>query len=85
MEPSENSEQSPEPDVKEEHDAAPEESSNQGDALEGSQYEDEESSYDEYDGYAPPSEDEELEYIRAMGDESEASSVSKSGPVRFFP
>jgi gag-polyprotein putative aspartyl protease/Zinc knuckle len=74
MEPSENSEQPPEPNVEEEHDAAVEESSNQEDILEGSQYEGEGSSFDEYDGYAPPSEDEELEYIRAMGDDSETNS-----------
>ena len=72
-EPIEDSENPAEPNVDETNDAAAEESPSQEDSLEGSQYEDEESSYDEYDGYAPPSEDDELEYIRAMGDVGEAS------------
>ena len=36
MEPSENSKQLPEPNIEEEHNVAPEESSNQEDVLEGS-------------------------------------------------
>jgi hypothetical protein len=45
------------------------------DNPDGSQYDDEGSSYDEYAGYAPPSEDEELEYIRAMSDDASSSST----------
>ena len=48
----------------------PEGEDNLEDNPDGSQYDDEESSYDEYEGYAPPSEDRELEYIRAMSDEA---------------
>ena len=43
------------------------------DNPDGSQYEDEEPSYEEYDGYAPPSDDEEPVYIWAMNDRAGTS------------
>ena len=46
----------------------------QDDLPDGSQYDNEEPSYDEYEGYKPPSDDEELKYIRAMSDEASTSS-----------
>lgn len=45
----------------------------QDDCPDGLQYEDDKSPYNNYDGYALPSDDEEPVYIRAMSDEGEAS------------
>jgi hypothetical protein len=49
------------------------------------QYDNEEPSYDEYEGYMPPSDDKELEYIQAMSDEANASlsfnKLSSSSPI----
>jgi hypothetical protein len=57
----------------------------QNELPDGSQFDDEEPSYDEYEGYTPPSDDEELEYIRAMSDEANASlsfnELSSSSPI----
>jgi len=53
----------------------------QDDCLDGSQYDGEGSPYDDYDGYALPSDDEEHIYIRAMSDDEDASSASN--PTQF--
>jgi len=52
------------------------EPSKQDDCPEGSQYDNEESFYEEYDGYAPPSDDEEPVYIWAMSTEGGESPSS---------
>jgi len=53
----------------------------QDDCLDGSQYDDERSPYDDYNGYALPSDDEEPVYIRAMSDDEDASSAPN--PTQF--
>jgi len=53
-----------------------EEPHKQDNCPEGSQYDDEESFYEEYDGYVPPSDDEEPIYIWAMSTEGGESPSS---------
>jgi len=53
----------------------------QDDCLDGSQYDDERLSYDDYDRYALPSDNEEPIYIRAMSDDEDVSSAPN--PTQF--
>jgi hypothetical protein len=62
-------------------DEVPDEQSAQENYPDGSQYEDEQSSYEEYDGYEPPSDYEEPVYIRAMSDEAETN--NDPAPINF--
>ena len=62
-------------------DEVPDEQSAQENYPDGSQYEDEQSSYEEYDGYEPPSENEEPMYIWAMSDEAETG--NDPAPINF--
>ena len=71
----------PEPDAGENLDEGPGGQTAQEDFPDGSQYEDEQSSYEEYDGYEPPSDYEEPVYIRAMSDEAVAS--NSPAPINF--
>jgi len=62
-----------------------EEPSAQDNCPEGSQYDDEESFYEEYDGYTLPSDDEEPVYIRAMSTEGGESPSSALKSERSSP
>ena len=73
-EPLQNDEGAPELKQEEILDEAPGEQAAQEDFPDGSQYEDEQTSYEEYNGYEPLSDYEEPVYIRAMSD---------SAPINF--
>jgi len=80
-EPIQDDEGAPELEEEKNLDEVPGEQAAQEDYPDGSQYEDEQSSYEEYDGYEPPSDYEEPVYIRAMSNEAEAG--NSPAPINF--
>jgi hypothetical protein len=72
-EPSPEMEEMPAANEKERLDEAPEDQAVEDKFPDGSQYDDEQPSYEEYDGYDMPLDDEEPVYIQAMSDKAGAT------------